>query len=199
MLLQFVQQEIREKNLIPDNQRGFIDDYSTYDNIIDLLLWISQSRRIQLGYRNKRVKVCDRVKQYVLFIDFRRAFDKVRRSLSIKKLLEIGMDTDLVFSIQHLLSETKVIFGEDCHLTNIGTPQRSCLSPLLWNLFVADLCRDLNNVTSSNLRAFAGIDEPEIKARALFFADDLAIYCENKEHFERSWIFVERWAEKHFI
>lgn len=41
VLLQFIKQEVAAKNLIPQNQRGFVESYSTYDNIIDLLLCIS--------------------------------------------------------------------------------------------------------------------------------------------------------------
>lgn len=72
----------------------------------------------------------------------------------------------------------------------------------LWNHFVSDLCIELNNVRCADLREFIGQGGSESnirRARAFFFADDLAVYCEDKEQLDRSWTLIDSWAQRNYI
>lgn len=46
VLLNFVKLEVKEKNMITPKQRGFVESYSTYDNIVDLIYCMTKSERI---------------------------------------------------------------------------------------------------------------------------------------------------------
>ena len=103
-------------------------------------------------------------KIYFIYIDFRRAFDSVVHSKLIYKLHNIGIDGKLLCWIAEFLSERSlsVIIGESISNTVpviSGVPQGSVLAPLLFLVFINDLC---------------DIFGPDIKIK--LFADDAKIY-----------------------
>lgn len=73
--------------------------------------------------------------------------------------------------------------------------------PTLWIIFVADLCEELTNIQSGNLDGFFGVNVARRvrKASARFFADDLVIYCNNKEELDASLNKINSWAERNRI
>ena len=113
----------------------------------------------------------------MLFIDYTKAFDKVDRALLINKMLSRGYNPQLVQAIKNLISNTHVIVDGVQVPTQLGTPQGSCLSPTLWSIYIADLTRNVNGIESNNLDNFAGARNRIKPTRALFFADDLIVFC----------------------
>ena len=83
LLLQFLNEEVKRINDIPENQRGFREKTSTFDNLLDLFSLIKGAKQLQQRYRDARprVPVASRRTQYLLFIDFRKAFDRVNRDI----------------------------------------------------------------------------------------------------------------------
>lgn len=70
VILQHLNKEIKEKDLMPKIQRGFKDNVSTLDNLIDVIKLIDVARRTQQEYRVAKIPVNQRVKTNVLFVDF---------------------------------------------------------------------------------------------------------------------------------
>lgn len=65
---------------------------------------------------------------------------------------------------------------------------------------MADLCRELEDIGSQNLNAFVNIaGRRENKASARFFADDLAVYCQDKSQLSAAWRKIESWSRNNKI
>jgi hypothetical protein len=84
---------------LKDYQRGFTEGKSTFDNCIDLIIMMEEGKTRERAYRRAKTLVSKRIKQYILFIDFRKAFDKVNREKLLKKMLLMGFSKALVIAI----------------------------------------------------------------------------------------------------
>jgi hypothetical protein len=84
---------------------------------------------------------------YAVFVDFRKAFDTVRRDLMIERCKQLGLHGQFLTSL--LLLYDKVtqrvvvngVVGEPFD-THVGTKQGSELSPLLFEVFI-DMLHEL--------------------------------------------------------
>lgn len=118
---------------------------------------IQIAKRRQQEYRQLKIPVAERTKTFILFIDFRKAFDKVDRGILVRKMLDMGINPTLVKAFQSLLSNSKVQYENEIIDTTVGTPQGTCSDPVLWNLYETDLGRKLETVrTEGNLNRFVG-------------------------------------------
>jgi retron-type reverse transcriptase len=138
---------------------------------------IQSAKRVQKQFRVTKTPVIDRPKQYAFFIDFKNAFDAVNKNRLYEKMAKGGFSTHLVKAIKNLLTDTYVNYNGIPIETKRGTPQGSCLSPDLWNIYLADLCNEVEGVTTANLDNFLRSNTPLQGTRALFFADDTFIFC----------------------
>ena len=84
------------KDLIHERQRGFVPSRSCDDNIADLAEVIQKAKDLEQSSRAARVPNWRRLKTYVLFIDLKKAFDKVQRPLLLQKLREMQVSEALV-------------------------------------------------------------------------------------------------------
>ena len=129
---------------------------------------MQQSKVLQNEYRRAKVRVLDRKKQWVLAIDFKSAFDMLQREQLIAKMKDGGYDENLLIAIRNLLLRTTVTYDGQKITTEKGCPQGSCISPDLWAIGMADLCRDLNLI---------GSRISSKKTEGLCFADDILVFC----------------------
>ena len=137
-------------NILNPEQSGFRKDRSTTDHLFQFVQDFQQSK-------NKKNKM------HAVFIDFEKAFDKINHVYLIKKLDSLKMPTDLLNIVNNFLKNRKgFISYEKCNTEyfNIpaGVPQGSCLSPILFGLFVSDIPR------------------PKGDVRLAQFADDIVIW-----------------------
>ena len=64
----------------------------------------------------------DRVKTFVLFIDLKKAFDRVPRQQLIAKLLAQGVPPSLTQTIHAMLYKTRAQVGNDIINMDVGVP-----------------------------------------------------------------------------
>ncbi|XP_057330855.1 uncharacterized protein LOC130671152 [Microplitis mediator] len=83
-------------------------------------------------------------KAYLLFVDFKRAFDSAPHELLWKKLYSLGMSTELILILKGLYEQAYVQTKQGSQTTDKfsvteGVLQGETLSPLLFLLFLADI------------------------------------------------------------
>ena len=100
--------------------------------------------------------------KYLVFIDLKNAYDKVVHRRMFNKLLEQGISEDIIGSIKLLYSKVKIFNNNICINVNNGVLQGRLISPMLFNFYINDLIKELNQ------------NSYEILA----YADDLCILCE---------------------
>lgn len=76
-----------------------------------------------------------RTKSYVIFIDFRKAFDKVPRHILIEAMIAKGIIPTLVEAFRQILSDTSMQINSNIIHTDKGVPQGAVTSPTLFNIF----------------------------------------------------------------
>lgn len=107
-----------------------------------------------------------------IFIDLRHAYDSVPRAdlyqlLDDKKIL----DKDELAALKWIHSNLYISTGQGQKAyTNIGVPQGLRTSPMLFNIYIDQLVKQLN----------------ETEVRSILFADDIAIVAENNHQMRRA-------------
>ena len=143
---------VEENNILPSEQFGFRHDRGTdfqLLRIVDLLTTNFTNKCCVLG----------------IFLDAEKAYDKIWHQGLIYKLMDINIPRYLIHIIQSLSNRTFQIKlnGSLSSLRYIraGVPQGAVLSPLLFNLYIADIPKSPN--TSISL-----------------FADDIAVFSAHR-------------------
>ena len=99
-----------------------------------------------------------------IFLDFRKAFDKVPHHKLLHKLKIAGINSQVLVWIEHFLNDRKQRVVLDGICSNVvevtsGVPQGSVIGPLLFLIYINDLSREINS-------------------KVRIFADDTVIYRE---------------------
>lgn len=119
-------------------------------------------------------------KTWVIDIDLKAFFDHVNHDLLIYRIREQTKDKALLHLIGKIL-KAGVIIEEKWHSTTCGTPQGSPLSPLLANIYLDPLDKELERRELSFCR----------------YADDIVIYVSSQRSAERVYTSIVKWIEKH--
>ena len=117
----------------------------------------------------------------ILFIDFKAAYDMVNHEILFTKMQQKGFSPEVINSVKRLFSnyKTKTDYFSDPININRGVPQGSLISPILFNVFIDDLLRQLG-VTSFEVLAYA---------------DDVAVISVNDRQLKQACDIIEAWSK----
>ena len=175
---------LENMNLLCEEQAGFRKKYRTTDHIFNLKCIID----LYL-FRGKKL--------FCAFIDYKKAFDSVNRSLLWQKLLTHHIDGKMFKVIHSLYANAKSCVRlrhakSEFFVSNVGVRQGENLSPILFSLFLNDLSEFISHAYSglNDIKEMSKIllsnDEIEVlfKLYILLYADDTVIFAESKEELQ---------------
>ena len=158
---------IENKNLLKHNEIGFRKGFRTVDhNMLTVKTLIDKYLS-----QNKKLHLC--------FIDFKKAYDTVRRIGLLSKLQSYGISDKFINLLYSMYSKTKSRVPLQNGLTRafptiIGLKQGCNLSPILFNFFVHDI-NDIFDEISCQPPQLA-----DILVNSLLYADNLILVPESR-------------------
>ena len=119
------------------------------------------------------------LKLYGCFVDFSKAFDSIPRDKMFKKLLDIGITGKFYNIIKFIYEGDQICLKINDSITPairtmMGVRQGCVLSPLLFNIFMADFARTL----SSDIGVHITDNE---RINCILWADDIILLSETEE------------------
>ena len=153
--------------ILSPNQLGFLPGNRTSDALLMIHNIIQKRCHINSQW------------MYSTFIDFSKAFDTIPRDTLLNKLLKYDIKGNFFNVIKNIYTKDKVCVKMNNQVTdsfdvNLGVKQGCILSPLLFNLFLADLPALLDdNLRSSNPTA--------THPSCLIWADDIVLLSETEK------------------
>ena len=125
-----------ESNKIAEEQSGFRTGYSTMDNVFALYAIVQRYLTKKSG------------KVYVCFVDFKKAFDTINRSMLWNVLRKAGVGGKMLKSLQSMYKIVKSCVRCPKSLTDFfdcprGVRQGCVLSPTLFSFFINELALDV--------------------------------------------------------
>ena len=152
-----IENYLMKYDLTDPDQEGF----SAKKNTIRYL------NRLHLGIEADREKSLTTL---CLFVDFEKAFDSVWKRGLIYKLYKIGIKGNILKLINHFLFSRKVSLningkvGNERQSADYGLPQGSCLSPVLFKIYITDFLEELAQRPDISIYKFA--DDGTVKITA---------------------------------
>ncbi|XP_051169309.1 uncharacterized protein LOC127286774 [Leptopilina boulardi] len=162
-----LEEKVEALGCIPHNQTGFRREMGTIDNIYVINYLINRNLRGKNG------------KLIATFVDFKAAFPSVNRGVLWRVLRERGIEQGLVKRIKEFYEDTRERVRVGSKLGNVfwlarGLRQGCPLSPLLFNLLIADLEERMEK------RRKGGVSLGKRRVYILAYADDVALMAENE-------------------
>ena len=159
---------------LDEAQSGFRSGYSVVDNVFSLSAMIQK----YLSRKGGRF--------YCLYVDFQKAFDKIQHQKLFISLLQKGIHGKYLRILKAMYSSlsatVRTSSGEtNCFPCNVGTRQGDVSSPLIFALFINDLCTLLREQCGDGI--FITPDVEDIFC--LMYADDVANCAETRVRLQR--------------
>ena len=181
ILAERIKKYLISRKIYDPNQEGFMEGRNTVRYLNRLISGIK-------GDIQKKLTVL------CLFIDFEKAFDSVWKAGLIVKLHKLGIKGKLLKLVNNFLINRKVtmningVVGDIRKTSEVGLPQGSALSPILFRIFIMDMFEDLENNEAVQIFKFA--DDGTVKVQ-----DKTTPLC--LETLQLVLTSVESWVKKH--
>ena len=171
------------KGILSPSQLGFVKGNRTSDPHIIL--------------NNILQKYCHRSKKKLFgcFVDFSKAFDTVPRDILLEKLKKHGINGKIFNIIQTIYLEDTVSIKignkhSSSFKTNKGVRQGCVLSPLLFNIFLADLQPILDGC-GDNVKV-----DQQMRISCLLWADDILMLSETDAGLQKKLKALEKYCDQ---
>ena len=173
LLNQRIKLKCQTRKIIDKNQTGFKEKHRTSDNLLVLKNVVKKYVTIGKG------------KIYTCFVDFKKAYDTVWHNGLFQKMNENLLDGKVLDLIKDIYKKSKCAVKVNDSITEYfayskGVRQGCPLSPILFNIYVNDIFKIMNDNTKSTI--FLKENEP---INVLMYADDLILLSESKEGLQR--------------
>jgi hypothetical protein len=119
----------------------------------------------------------------VIFTDFKAAYDSVDHRILFEKMWKMGFSSDLINTIIKFYSSAKTKIGDKVIYVRRGVLQGNLFSPLLFNIYIDDLVRELS---------FAAFD-------MCGYADDLVSICKDLINLKNCVNILDKWSKENGI
>jgi hypothetical protein len=168
-----------EREVIKDEQNGFIKGRSTIDHISTLTSIIETRKKCKLS-------------TFVSFIDFKKAYDTIVRYLLFNKLDNLGLSSKFMLALKAIYSNIECCVRLDGHTTdwfsvNAGLKQGCVLSTVMFNIFINNLIDDIKSLN-------IGIDIDGEKIAISLYADHVVLMAENTEDMQQLINVLDIWC-----
>ena len=165
--------------IIAEEQNGFRKKRSTVDHISSLTNIIDTRKKFKLS-------------TFCAFIDFRKAFDSVNRTLLWQKLANNGMSTKMLSAVRSLYQNVSACVRVNGYLTdwfkvNTGVRQGCSLSTILFNIFLNDIAVMLKSLHK-------GVTIGNENVCILLYADDIVLIAENENDLQTMLTTLNDWC-----
>ena len=160
---------VEANNILPAEQGGFREKYSTVDHIFTLYSMIfKQFSKDQ--------------KLYVAFVDYSKCFDTVNKHALFNVLEKNGINGPILESIKSIYENVFACIKNYDEFSEffecpIGLKQGCILSPRLFTIFISEVSRIINSKCSSGFQFLANL----AIIHHLFWADDIILVSDTPQ------------------
>ncbi len=170
--------------MLSNEQNGFRPRRSCLDHIFSLQD-ICQVRK-NLG-----------LETFLVFIDFRKAFDCVEHTFLLHKLRQKGIDGNVYHAVKCLYSDPISCVRVGRNLTDwfpvsTGVRQGDSLSPVLFSIFIDDLAQEIKELN-------CGVQVGGLEIPLLLYADDVVLLSSSRSDTQKQLDALNKWCRKWWL